>query len=61
MLIDKVAHSYYFLNIDALRQNQQLSYIQLLNTVRDTLREKYSQRPQLSSSHPIDVNLMFVV
>ncbi|KAJ2961392.1 hypothetical protein NQZ79_g3394 [Umbelopsis isabellina] len=45
----------------ALRQNRQQSYQQLLNTVRTILREKYSQRPQLSSSHPIDVNLMFIL
>jgi len=45
----------------ALRQNRNQSYQQLLNTVRQILRDKYSQRPQLSSSHPIDVNLMFIL
>ncbi|KAG1047992.1 hypothetical protein G6F43_009590 [Rhizopus delemar] len=45
----------------ALRQNQQQTYLQLLNSVRDILKEKYSQRPQLSSSHPIDVNLLFFI
>ncbi|OBZ91369.1 Metacaspase-1B [Choanephora cucurbitarum] len=44
-----------------MRQNGQLSYLQLLNGVRDILRSKYSQRPQLSSSHPIDVNLLFII
>ncbi|KAG0169799.1 Ca(2+)-dependent cysteine protease [Apophysomyces sp. BC1015] len=39
----------------ALRQNRSQSYLQLLNSVRQILREKYSQRPQLSSSHPIDL------
>ncbi|KAI7857406.1 peptidase C14, caspase domain-containing protein [Circinella umbellata] len=43
-----------------LRENPNQSYQQLLNSVRDILREKYEQRPQLSSSHPIDVDLPFV-
>ncbi|KAI9491696.1 peptidase C14, caspase domain-containing protein [Zychaea mexicana] len=42
-----------------LRENPHQSYQELLNSVRDILRDKYSQRPQLSSSHPIDVNLTF--
>ena len=46
--------------IAALRANPHQSYLQLLNSVRTILREKYSQRPQLSSSHPIDVNLQFI-
>lgn len=46
--------------IAALRGNPHQSYLQLLNSVRTILREKYSQRPQLSSSHPIDVNLQFI-
>ncbi|KAI9259410.1 caspase domain-containing protein [Phascolomyces articulosus] len=44
----------------ALRSNPRQSYLQLLNSVRTILREKYSQRPQLSSSHPIDVNTLFI-
>ncbi|KAI8986493.1 peptidase C14, caspase domain-containing protein [Pilobolus umbonatus] len=44
----------------ALRNNPSLSYHTLLNRLRDILREKYSQRPQMSTSHPIDVNLQFV-
>ncbi|KAI7903393.1 peptidase C14, caspase domain-containing protein [Cokeromyces recurvatus] len=43
----------------SLRNNPNQSYQELLNSVRDILRDKYSQRPQLSSSHPIDVNLQF--
>ncbi|KAK4515944.1 PlsC domain-containing protein [Mucor velutinosus] len=43
-----------------LRQNPNQSYQALLNSVRQILRDKYSQRPQLSASHPIDVNLQFV-
>jgi hypothetical protein len=37
----------------ALRQDPQQSYVELLNSIRDILETKYSQRPQLSSSHPI--------
>ncbi|GAA5813862.1 hypothetical protein MFLAVUS_007349 [Mucor flavus] len=42
-----------------LRKNPNQSYQQLLNSVRDILADKYEQRPQMSSSHPIDVNLEF--
>ncbi|KAG1473996.1 hypothetical protein G6F56_000622 [Rhizopus delemar] len=44
----------------SLRQNPDQSYQALLNSLREILRDKYSQRPQLSASHPIDVNLQFV-
>jgi hypothetical protein len=37
----------------ALQEKPQQSYVELLNSIRDLLEEKYSQRPQLSSSHPI--------
>lgn len=46
--------------IATLRENPNQSYQALLNSVREILRDKYSQRPQLSASHPIDVNLQFV-
>jgi hypothetical protein len=39
--------------ISALRQNGQQSYVELLNSIREILETKYTQRPQLSSSHPI--------
>ncbi|KAJ7494771.1 peptidase C14, caspase domain-containing protein [Mycena galericulata] len=52
------AMSYAFMT--ALSQNPQQSYIQLLNSLRDILRVKYSQKPQLSSSHPMDTNLLFI-
>ncbi|OAD05201.1 hypothetical protein MUCCIDRAFT_130258, partial [Mucor lusitanicus CBS 277.49] len=53
------AMSYAFTTV--LRQNQQLTYLQLLNAIREILKSKYSQRPQLSASHPIDVNLLFII
>ncbi|KAI7897524.1 caspase domain-containing protein [Cokeromyces recurvatus] len=45
----------------SLRQNRNQSYIQLLNSIRHILRQKYQQRPQLSSSHPMDMNLLFII
>ncbi|KAJ3574191.1 hypothetical protein NP233_g1948 [Leucocoprinus birnbaumii] len=52
------AMSYAF--IRALTENKQQSYQQLLVNIRVILKEKYSQKPQLSSSHPMDTNLMFI-
>ncbi|POS84611.1 p20 subunit of caspase, partial [Erysiphe pulchra] len=39
--------------ITAMNKNPHQSYVQLLNSIRDELATKYSQRPQLSCSHPI--------
>lgn len=36
-----------------LTQNKNQTYQQLLNSVRDILKSKYSQKPQLAASHPI--------
>ncbi|KAH1937068.1 hypothetical protein KXV31_003587 [Aspergillus fumigatus] len=47
--------------ITALRKNPQQSYVQLLNSIRDELATKYSQKPQLSCSHPLDTNLLYVM
>lgn len=47
--------------MSAMKQNPEQSYVQLLNSVRDLLEEKYSQLPQLSASHPIDTNLRFIM
>ncbi|KAJ9113653.1 Ca(2+)-dependent cysteine protease [Naganishia vaughanmartiniae] len=52
------AMSYAF--ITALTRYPQQSYIQLLNSLRDELKSKYSQKPQLSASHPMDCNLLFI-
>ncbi|KAJ8520069.1 hypothetical protein ONZ45_g3096 [Pleurotus djamor] len=49
-----------FAFVSALRQNSQQSYQQLLNNVRDILRDNYSQKPQLSSSHPMDTEILFI-
>nr|A1CQZ0.2 RecName: Full=Metacaspase-1A; Flags: Precursor [Aspergillus clavatus NRRL 1] len=47
--------------ISALRKNPQQSYVQLLNSIRDELATKYTQKPQLSCSHPLDTNLLYVM
>ncbi|OJZ84051.1 hypothetical protein ASPFODRAFT_49548 [Aspergillus luchuensis CBS 106.47] len=47
--------------ISALRKNPQQSYVQLLNSIRDELSTKYTQKPQLSCSHPLDVNVLYVM
>lgn len=39
--------------INAMRKNPQQSYVQLLNSIRDELATKYTQKPQLSCSHPL--------
>ncbi|KAJ1306518.1 hypothetical protein OPQ81_007520 [Rhizoctonia solani] len=52
------AMSYAF--IQALKQKPRQSYRELLNNVREILRSKYEQKPQLSSSHPIDTNNWFI-
>jgi len=53
------AMSYAFINVMASQPVQ--SYISLLNNMRAAMSGKYSQKPQLSSSHPIDVNLQFIM
>ena len=34
-----------------MTKNNQQSYVQLLNSLRDELRGKFDQKPQLSASH----------
>ncbi|RFU23979.1 Acting on peptide bonds (peptidase), partial [Scytalidium lignicola] len=47
--------------ITALKNNPNQSYVELLNSIRDELETKYTQKPQLSCSHPLDTNLRFVM
>ncbi|MCJ1241818.1 Ca(2+)-dependent cysteine protease [Varicellaria rhodocarpa] len=47
--------------IAALKKNPQQSYVQLLNSIRDELAAKYTQKPQLSCSHPLNTNLLYVM
>ncbi|KAK4050585.1 Ca(2+)-dependent cysteine protease [Microbotryomycetes sp. JL221] len=46
--------------IASLTKYPQQSYLQLLNTIRDEIAQ-YSQKPQLSSSHEMDLGLLFVM
>ncbi|TGJ78309.1 hypothetical protein E0Z10_g10457 [Xylaria hypoxylon] len=47
--------------ITALKKKPQQSYVQLLNSIRDELATRYTQKPQLSCSHPLNTNLLFVM
>ncbi|KLT38744.1 hypothetical protein CC85DRAFT_252433 [Cutaneotrichosporon oleaginosum] len=49
-----------FAFIAAMTKNPQQSYVMLLRSIREELRGRYDQKPQLSSSHPIDTNLLFI-
>ncbi|KIY73849.1 hypothetical protein CYLTODRAFT_416504 [Cylindrobasidium torrendii FP15055 ss-10] len=50
-----------FAFITSLRSQPKQSYQELLNSVRKILYPKYSQKPQLASSHPIDTSLRFIL
>ncbi|KAG8529069.1 uncharacterized protein KY384_005704 [Bacidia gigantensis] len=45
--------------ITALKKNPQQSYVQLLNSIREELEKKYTQKPQLSCSHPLSTSFLF--
>ncbi|CCD25064.1 caspase family protein NDAI_0E02470 [Naumovozyma dairenensis CBS 421] len=45
--------------IKVMSYQPQQSYLSLLQNIRAELMNKYSQRPQLSTSHPIDINAAF--
>ncbi|KAJ3493443.1 hypothetical protein NLG97_g4728 [Lecanicillium saksenae] len=47
--------------ITSLKKNPQQSYVQLLNSIRDELATRYTQKPQLSCSHPLNTDLLFVM
>jgi len=51
-----------FALITVLSQNKNISYSQLLTQIRQIMREKrFSQIPQLSSSHPMNMNSQFTL
>jgi hypothetical protein len=54
-LNDKLLHTFTVFNIPAETKPDQ-SYQELLNNVRRILKKDFSQKPQLSSSHPIVSN-----
>lgn len=45
--------------ISALKENPKQSYVELLNSIRDVLETKYTQKPQLSCSHPLGMFIFF--
>lgn len=47
--------------ITALKKRPQQSYVQLLNSIRDELATRYTQKPQLSCSHPLNTDLLFII
>ena len=47
--------------ITTMNQMPNQSYLSLLNNMRTLLKSKYSQKPQLSCSHPQDMNLKFIM
>ncbi|CCJ30141.1 unnamed protein product [Pneumocystis jirovecii] len=46
---------------NALLKMPNQSYLQLLNSIRCELYQRYDQKPQLSCSHPIDLNRLFIL
>jgi len=53
------AMSYAFLKV--IKRNPNITYIDLLRGVRQILKKKYSQKPQLSATHKVDKNLRFTM
>lgn len=49
-----------FAFISSLSNKHDQSYQELLVSIREILRAKYSQKPQLSSSHPMETNILFL-
>lgn len=48
-----------FALLSCLRANPNQNYTELLQNMRKTLAGKYTQVPQLSTAHPIDLNVAF--
>lgn len=43
--------------ITALKKKANQSYVELLENIRDELQTRYTQKPQLSCSHPLGKRL----
>jgi hypothetical protein len=48
-----------FALLTCLKQNKTQNYTDLLKNMRQTLQGKYTQVPQISTAHPIDLNVPF--
>lgn len=55
------ALSWAFLQVMSQTRGQGLSYLTLLQLIRNQMQGKYTQKPQLSSSHQIDPNMPFFI
>ncbi|KAI3633989.1 hypothetical protein MIR68_007593 [Amoeboaphelidium protococcarum] len=55
------AMSYAFLKVINQAQGRQMSVINLLAAVRDILAREYTQKPQLSSGYPMNMNNIFIM
>ncbi|KAH9991956.1 caspase domain-containing protein [Russula compacta] len=53
------AMSYAFLKV--LKRNPQIAYIDLLRGVREILKKHFSQKPQLSASHVVDIHRNYIM
>lgn len=53
------AMTYAFVTVLSSNPNQ--SYLSLLNNMRSVIAGRWSQKPQLSSSHPMDVYIRFIM
>lgn len=52
------AMSFAFIKVmETMNTNQNMSYVALLGEIREVLKTKYSQKPQLSCSHPLGESL----
>ncbi|KAG2030791.1 peptidase C14, caspase domain-containing protein [Suillus americanus] len=47
--------------VKSLKKNPEQSYQELLKSIRDNLKQRHRQQPQLSSSHPIDTCRRFIL
>jgi len=47
--------------IKSLKENSYPTYQELLNSIRDILKSKYAQKPQLSASHEMDMHERFTM
>ncbi|GES94526.1 peptidase C14 [Rhizophagus clarus] len=47
--------------IKSLKANKNPTYQELLNSIRDVLKTKYAQKPQLSASHEMNMNDKFTM
>lgn len=50
-----------FAFIAAMEENPRRSYIDLLRRMREILKDRYTQKPQMSTGRPMDMNSIFIM